>query len=268
MRRMASVLAALVVLIGGLIAGPGARAAADVDLELVLLADASRSIDDGEIRLQRQGYAAAITHRDILVAIVSGYRRRIAVTYVEWGQADSQDVVVPWTVIDGKASAAAFAAALMAAPRRAEGPNAIGSALAFAQALIETNAITSPRQVIDFSGDSAYSFGGVAVAAARAAALSAGTVINGLAILCRDCESGRPVDYDLEAAFAQLITGGPGSFVITADGNARFAAAVRRKLKLEIAGGAPSHVIASEARQSRSAGLGPNEIAAALRASR
>ena len=30
--------------------------------------------------------------------------------------------------------------------------------------------------------------------------------------------------------------GGPGSFVITADGDARFAEAVRRKLLLEIAG--------------------------------
>ncbi len=33
-----------------------------------------------------------------------------------------------------------------------------------------------------------------------------------------------------------MIIGGPGSFVITADKNRRFAAAVRRKLVLEIAG--------------------------------
>ena len=41
---------------------------------------------------------------------------------------------------------------------------------------------------------------------------------------------------DLEAAFAEFIIRGPGSFVITADGDARFAEAVRRKLLLEIAG--------------------------------
>ena len=41
--------------------------------------------------------------------------------------------------------------------------------------------------------------------------------------------------YYLEEAFAQLITGGPGSFVITADGKDRFAEAVLRKLLLEIA---------------------------------
>ncbi len=73
----------------------------------------------------------------------------------------------------------------------------------------------------------------------RAAALAAGIVINGLAFLCDDC-SGRPVDGDLEGAFAALITGGPGSFVITADGDGRFAEAVRRKLLLEIAGVQPA----------------------------
>ncbi len=59
-------------------------AAADdaVDLELVLLADASGSIDNAEILFQRQGYATAITHPDVLNAIAGGYLRRIAITYV------------------------------------------------------------------------------------------------------------------------------------------------------------------------------------------
>lgn len=224
----------LFALIVGLI---GTAAAEEVDLELVLLADASRSIDDAEIRFQRQGYVTAITDPAVLAAVAAGYRQRIAVTYVEWGDETSQDIVVPWTVIDGKDSAGAFAAALMAAPRRATGPNAIGSALAFAHALIETNDLDGTRKVIDFSADSAYTFGGIPIIEARAAALAAGTVINGLAILCRDADcGGRPVGYDLEDAFASFITGGPGSFVITADGRDRFATAVRRKLLLEIAG--------------------------------
>lgn len=220
----------------------GAVAAEDVDLELVLLADASRSIDDAEIRFQREGYATAITHPEVLATIASGYLQRIAVTYVEWGDASSQEVVVPWTVIDGPDSAAAFAEILLATPRRAQGPNAIGSALAAAHALIQGNAIEGTRKVIDFSADSAFTLGGVPMAEARAAALAAGIVINGLAILCRhdDC-SGRPVDYDLESAFAALIAGGPASFVVTADDRASFAEAVRRKLLLEIAGIEPAY---------------------------
>ena len=207
-----------------------------VDLELVFLADASRSIDDGEILFQRQGYADAITHPDVLTAISYGYQQRIAVTYVEWGDETSQDVVVPWTIIDGGANAEAFAEGLLAAPRRADGPNAIGSALAAGQALIEGNDIKGTRRVIDFSADSAYSFGGVSILEARAAAIAAGITINGLAILCRHCESGRPIAYNLEEAFETLVVGGPGSFVVTADGSASFAEAVRRKLLLEVSG--------------------------------
>src|SRR5687768_12702584 len=91
-------LTALIVV--GLAAGT-ARAAERVDLELVLLADASGSIDKGEIRFQRQGYDAAITHPEVLAAISQGFSQRIAVTFVEWGSEGSQEVVVPWTVVDG-----------------------------------------------------------------------------------------------------------------------------------------------------------------------
>lgn len=213
----------------------GAQAAERVDLELVFLADASRSIDDVENTLQRQGYATAITDPEVLSAIAQGYRQRIAVTYVEWGNEAEQMVIVPWTVIDGRDSALGFAQALLERPRRAFGMNAIGSALDAAHTLIETNDIEGDRKVIDFSGDSANSFGGVPMAGARAAALAGGITINGLAILCRGECTGRPVAYDLEAAFASDIIGGPGSFVITADQNRKFAEAVRKKLLLEIA---------------------------------
>jgi Protein of unknown function (DUF1194) len=224
--------------------GAASAAVERVDLELVLLADASGSIDDAEIRFQREGYAAAITHPEVLGAIAQGYDQRIAVTYVEWGAVDSQEVVVPWTVIDGPDSAAAFADALVAAPRRAFGRNAIGTAIAVGQGLIERNALAGVRRVIDVSADSANNWGGVSIAEARQAALGADIVINGLAILCRQC-SGRPNAYDLEAAFAERIIGGPASFVIRADGDLRFAEAVRRKLVLEIAGATPEERVAA-----------------------
>jgi hypothetical protein len=218
--------------------GGAALAAERVDLELVLLADASRSIDDDEIRFQRRGYATAITDRAVVAAIMNGYDKRIAVTYVEWGDETSQEVVVPWTIIDGPGSAADFAARLLAAPRLASGMNAIGSAIAVAQALIENNDIDGHRRVIDFSGDSANNFGGVPIAVARGAALASDIVINGLAVLCLKC-SGPPVSYDLATAFKEFIIGGPGAFVVTADGSASFAGAVRRKFLLEIAGQYP-----------------------------
>ncbi|MEM9737274.1 MAG: DUF1194 domain-containing protein, partial [Pseudomonadota bacterium] len=88
---------ALAALLAWALAGP--LAAAEVDLELVLLADASRSIDDGEIAFQRQGYAEAITDPSVVHAMTSGPHGRVAVVYVEWADALSQHIVADWTVI-------------------------------------------------------------------------------------------------------------------------------------------------------------------------
>lgn len=207
--------------------------AEELDLELVLLADATGSIDEGEIRFQRKGYADAITDPLVLSAIRNGAHGKIAITYVEWGDFDSQDVVVGWSVIDGPQSAQAFAAALMVPPRRAFGRNAIGAALLMGKALIEANEHAGVRRVIDLSADSANNWNGPTIEAARAEVLAANIVINGLAVLCRHC-SGRPSSYNLEDAFAARIIGGPGSFVVTADNPATFSEAVRKKLILEI----------------------------------
>ncbi|HMQ94047.1 DUF1194 domain-containing protein, partial [Amaricoccus sp.] len=69
-------------LLAMLLAAPAA--AEEVDLELVLLADATGSIDDAEIRLQREGYAAALLDPEVLWAIRNGGALgRVAVTYVE-----------------------------------------------------------------------------------------------------------------------------------------------------------------------------------------
>ena len=214
------------------IAAP-AQATESVALELVLLADATGSIDAAEIRFQREGYAEAITHPDVLDAI--SFTGPIAVTYVEWGDADSQDTVAGWTVVEDAASAAAFAKALLEPPRRAFGRNAIGSALLYGKEAIETNGYEGDRKVIDLSADSANNWYGPPIHEAREAVLDAGIVINGLAVLCRSC-SGRPVSYDLEEAFEERIIGGPNSFVVTADSAETFADAVRRKLILEISG--------------------------------
>jgi Protein of unknown function (DUF1194) len=215
--------------------------AEDVDLELVLLADASGSIGDDEIRYQRQGYADALASADVLDAIAnSGRYQKIAVSYVEWGQWDSQVVVVPWRVIANGQDAAAFNDALLAAPRLARGRNAIGNALLKAAAAIASNEYNGSRKVIDLSADSVNSWGGAGVAEAREAVLAQGITINGLAVLCRRCNSGRPVSYNLEKAFEDTIIGGTGSFVVSADEPGNFALAVKRKLILEIAARQPA----------------------------
>jgi hypothetical protein len=213
-----------------------ARGAEQVDVELVFVSDASLSIDGAEIKFQREGYAGALLHPDVLAATKRGGLSRIAVTFIEWADEETQDVVVAWQVIDGEKSATRFGEALLAAPRTAYGINAIGAAIAAGQRTIETNAYQGLRKVIDFSGDSANNWGGISIAETRANALAAGITINGLPVECPgdDC-SGSPVGYDLEKAFREQIIGGPGSFVAVADKNTSFAEAVRRKLILELA---------------------------------
>lgn len=215
--------------------------ATEVDVELVLLADVTGSIDEDEARFQRQGYAEALTDPRVLTAIANTLTGSVAITYVEWAAADAQDVVVPWTIISGPDSAAAFAGALLTAPRRAYGRNAIGAALLKGKELIETNDINGLRRVIDFSGDSVNNYNGPAIAPARAEVLAAGITINGLAILCRGC-SGSTYGSSLGDLFARDIIGGPGAFVVTAETRDTFTEAVRRKLILEISGEFPERI--------------------------
>jgi len=231
-------IAALLALAAAPAAAPVA-AEEDVDLELVFLADASGSIDDGEIMFQRGGYAEALNDPLILSAIRNGAYGRIAVAYVEWGDLNHQDVVVGWTVIDGPDSAAAFGDALTAAPRRAFGRNSISAALLKGAELINDGTHEGFRRVIDFSGDSANNWNGPPLEETRQAVLAEGIVINGLAILCRYCETGRAGFGDLEAEYAERIIGGPGAFVVSAVDRPSFADAVRRKILLEVAGLAP-----------------------------
>lgn len=230
-----SIVLFMTALLGGMASIVPARAQTEVDLELVLLADATGSIDEAEIRFQREGYAQAITSAPVLNAIRNTLLGKIAVTYVEWADASSQDVVAGWTVIDGPDSARAFAQAILAPPRQAYGRNAIGSALLFGKAQIENNNYKGLRRVIDLSADSANSWSGPSIFEARQQVVQAGITINGLAVLCRSC-SGPPVSYDLEQAFKDTIIGGPGSFVVAAENAEEFAKAVRRKLVLEISG--------------------------------
>lgn len=221
----------LILVLAVALSGAGAAIAQDVDLELVLLTDASGSIDSVELDLQRRGYANAITSPEVLTAIGDTNYASIAITYVEF--AATTDVVVPWTVIASAADAQAFADALMPAPRRAVGGNGIGEALLLGRDLIENNDINGWRKVIDFSSDSLRNTSGTAIAPARERVLAAGITINGLPVLCTDC-SGRPAGPNLEQDYQDRLIGGPGAFLITADSDHSFAEAVKRKLIFEI----------------------------------
>src|SRR5262250_743582 len=80
-----------------------------VDLQLILAADVSISVDNEEFRLQREGYAAAITSVPVLEAIRAGPHHAIAVSFIEWSGPSKQRIVADWTVIRDGEMATVFA---------------------------------------------------------------------------------------------------------------------------------------------------------------
>jgi len=210
-----------------------------VDLELVLAADASGSIDEDEFWLQRRGYAEAITSQPVLAAIAGGRHGVIALAFVEWAAPDSVHTIVDWTVIRGPAEAADFAARLMAAPRVARGYNSISEAIAHSTRLIETSGYRGARKVIDISGDGPQ-MNGRPLPLMRAAALNAGITINALLIRRPGGGVPGPRGEALGEHYARDVIGGFGAFLMTVEATDSFTDAVRKKMVQEIADGRPT----------------------------
>ena len=205
-----------------------------VDVELVLAADGSGSIDDDELAFQRRGYANAITSDEVLTVIQRGLRGRIALAYVEWGGPGSQHVIVDWQVTSDLETAANFANDLISAPRAARGYNSISQAIDFSVGLIERNIYNGERLVIDISGDGP-NIGGRPVQLSRDDAVAKGITINGLVIKRPGGGYRGPGGIPLEEHYKRDVVGGPGAFVEVADENRSFEEAVRSKLINEIA---------------------------------
>ena len=157
------------------------KSAGAVDLELVIAVDVSSSMSQEEQHVQREGYVGALRIPDVLRVIKSGRRGRIAIAYFEWARPEYQRVLVPWTVIDGPADAAAIADAIDGQPAIPQGGTAISVGLRFAGRLLQTSGLVSDRRVVDVSGDGPNN-AGPRVAPARDALIARGVTINGLVI--------------------------------------------------------------------------------------
>ena len=217
----------------------GAPADESVDLELVLAVDVSRSIDAEEAQLQREGYIRAFRDPEVIRAIRHGILGRIAVTYVEWAGVGHWRRIADWQMIDGPEGAEAFIAKLNELPPASAMRTSISGGIEFALRQFDGNGFEGTRRVIDVSGDGPNN-DGFLVTTARDAAVAAGVTINGLPIM--DQGGGLYSWYnipDLDLYYENCVIGGPGAFIVTADGFANFAQAVRKKLILEIARHAP-----------------------------
>lgn len=221
------------------------RAQMPVDLELVLAVDVSGSMDRDEQAIQRRGYIEAFSHPDIVNAVRSGPFGRIAVTYVEWAGAGAQSVTVPWTLIEDRGTAEAFATRLAEASIARIRGTSISGAMMFTAPLFAANDFQGLRLVIDISGDGPNN-AGAPVMPAREAVVDAGIVINGLPIAIKAPGYSAIGGSDLVAYYRDCVIGGPGAFVIPVTEPAQLAEAIRRKLVLEIAGQPPQLILAAQ----------------------
>lgn len=212
----------------------------EVDLELVLLVDVSRSMTPRELEIQRRGYAAALDSDAVFAAVQSGLLGRVAMTYVEW--AGTQEVIIDWRVLETRADLADFANTLSHRFNAGLRRTSISEALVFATELIRSNEYAGLRRVIDVSGDGPNNQGRP-VTRARDAALAEGIVINGLPLMTREGMVGQWHLDDLDVYYEACVIGGPGAFVIPVLQWDDFADAVRRKLVLEMVAAPPSEAV-------------------------
>lgn len=220
------------------IAAPGEP----VDVALVLLTDVSRSIDDSEFQLEKEGYDSAFQNPQVIAAIKGGMTGAIAVAYVEFAGPGEVRTVLDWQVIRDDASAKAFADRLHAAPRSFWGRTAISAGMDQAMTLFAEGAPQAQRKVIDVCGDGTNN-AGRDVTAARDDAVAAGVTVNGLAII-----NDHPVSWTfahtqppggLANYYRENVTGGPASFVMEVHDFHSFGEAMTRKLINEIADARP-----------------------------
>ncbi len=226
-------LAGLLLILSALLPPAHAQAPVEVDLALVLAVDISGSMDPEEQALQREGFVDAFRSPLIHEAIRDGNLGRIAVVYLEWAGTPSQQVAVPWTIMEGAEGAIAFAdqlarSRIWRAPR-----TSLSGAIDRSVKLLEESRVEPVRRVIDISGDGANNQGRP-VLEAREEALAKGITINGLPLMLK-----RPNSIDsenLDTYYSDCVIGGPGSFMIPIRERQQFAEAIRTKLIREIAG--------------------------------
>lgn len=227
---------------------------------LVLSIDTSGSVDEERYNLQREGVAEALEDPVTLSAISASGGAGIYLAIVTW--ADAAQIGVDWRRVASVEDAAQVAAAVRRLPRTPGEFTCIGGMMrTVLERLVRRLPTPTERVIVDVSGDGIDNCGSVReVEDERDALLAAGATINGLPILVpgendvvgvgafRKPGFGLrelPGMSDQEAStidrwYKDHVIGGPGAFILPAQGYEDFARALRRKLVTEISGLAPA----------------------------
>ena len=192
----------------------------------------SRSIDEEEARLQRQGIADLFLDPEVVKAIQSGPLGVIAVSMLDWSGYRNQRVVLDWTIVNDSASAAALAEKVRRIPYLPGERTSISEAIQRANAMLNDSdgQIIATRKVIDVSGDGPNN-DGISLQHIHDTTANNGIIVNGLPIMDEGSDDYFP---DLDKYYAACVVAGKGSFLVVVKSFKDFGAAMRHKLVLEI----------------------------------
>lgn len=199
------------------------------DVAIVLAVDVSNSIDARRYRLQMDGIAETFEDPDVLASILSDGHRAILVSLVEWS--NMPRTTVPWTLLTSNSDAIAFAAKVRNTRRDAQDFTCMSKALGHIyDKVLPLQPAPAARVIVDVSGDGRDNCNAdESVAAMRDRLASEQVTVNGLPIL-----EGEEA-MTLVGWYRQNVVGGPGAFLIPANGFSDFKRAMRLKFVTEIA---------------------------------
>ena len=245
------------VVLTALIAGGNfgnAIAEGGVDTALIVSVDVSQSVDEDRYKLQMEGIAQAIEDPGVVASITGGEKGAILLSMVTW--ADKADFALDWQRIASQADASRVASLVRGLPQKGGEFTCMGRMLHTAAVnFVPHIPVAASRVVIDVSGDGIDNCSSKDdIHVERDAVLASGATINGLPIIVSGENtvvgsgayrapgyglqelSSRP---DLERTtldqwFKDHVAGGPGAFVLAAQGYADFGRAFRRKFVTEI----------------------------------
>lgn len=206
----------------------GAQSQRSVDTALILAIDVSNSVDARRYRLQIDGIADALEDRSVQAAILGGPRQAIAIGIVLW--ADRPRFSVPWVRIASTAEAMALAGRVRRLARQDGEFTCVAQMMRFvADKITPQIPMRATRVILDVSGDGRENCNPeIAPAGLRDELVTIGLTINGLPIL----EGSEATT--LAGWYRENVIGGPGAFVLPAQGFEDFGRAFRQKFVMEI----------------------------------
>lgn len=242
----------LLLLLTAAAAAPVPAAAQEVDTALAVAVDVSQSVDAKRYQLQMEGIALALESPEVVTAITSGQRAAILFAMIAWS--DAPQMVVPWQPIASVNDARRVAALVRAVPHKGGEFTCLARMMRnFGDSVLPAVPMPAARVILDVSGDGIDNCSvRTAIDAERDRLVAAGVTINGLPIMVpgendivgEGAYRAPGFGFDrvgpgtdattLDAYFTEHVIGGPGAFILPAQGYEDFTRAIKRKFVVEI----------------------------------